>query len=98
MSAVFLCLSVGQVFQDLGASVLAGASEGYNVCLFAYGQTGSGKTYTMMGTPVRIIIFDFRLVFFLFFFCNPKDLSTPHHDAQTFEYHFILIVQPYPLK
>lgn len=41
-----------QVFQDLGVSVLAGASEGYNVCLFAYGQTGSGKTYTMMGTPV----------------------------------------------
>ncbi|XP_062863998.1 stAR-related lipid transfer protein 9-like [Trichomycterus rosablanca] len=40
-----------QIFQDLGMSVLAGASEGYNVCLFAYGQTGSGKTYTMMGTP-----------------------------------------------
>ncbi|XP_054652369.1 stAR-related lipid transfer protein 9 isoform X2 [Dunckerocampus dactyliophorus] len=40
-----------KVFQDLGVSVLAGASEGYNVCLFAYGQTGSGKTYTMMGTP-----------------------------------------------
>ncbi|CAG13138.1 unnamed protein product, partial [Tetraodon nigroviridis] len=39
------------VFQDLGVSVLSGASEGYNVCLFAYGQTGSGKTYTMMGTP-----------------------------------------------
>nr|XP_057911998.1 stAR-related lipid transfer protein 9 [Doryrhamphus excisus] len=39
-----------EVFQDLGVSVLAGASEGYNVCLFAYGQTGSGKTYTMMGT------------------------------------------------
>uniref|UniRef100_A0A3P9PBU1 Kinesin motor domain-containing protein n=1 Tax=Poecilia reticulata TaxID=8081 RepID=A0A3P9PBU1_POERE len=35
-------------------SVLAGASEGYNVCLFAYGQTGSGKTYTMMGTPESI--------------------------------------------
>ncbi|XP_058254999.1 stAR-related lipid transfer protein 9 isoform X2 [Hemibagrus wyckioides] len=31
--------------------VLAGAAEGYNVCLFAYGQTGSGKTYTMMGNP-----------------------------------------------
>lgn len=42
-----------QVFQDLGVSVLSGASEGYNVCLFAYGQTGSGKTHTMMGTPVR---------------------------------------------
>uniref|UniRef100_A0A672J526 Kinesin motor domain-containing protein n=1 Tax=Salarias fasciatus TaxID=181472 RepID=A0A672J526_SALFA len=42
-----------EVFQDLGVSVLSGASEGYNVCLFAYGQTGSGKTYTMMGTPVR---------------------------------------------
>ncbi|XP_062378279.1 stAR-related lipid transfer protein 9 [Sardina pilchardus] len=40
-----------EVFQDLGVSVLAGASEGYNVCLFAYGQTGSGKTYTMIGTP-----------------------------------------------
>ncbi|KAL0969751.1 hypothetical protein UPYG_G00231800 [Umbra pygmaea] len=40
-----------EVFQDLGGSVLAGASEGYNVCLFAYGQTGTGKTYTMMGTP-----------------------------------------------
>ncbi|KAK1793551.1 hypothetical protein P4O66_011925, partial [Electrophorus voltai] len=40
-----------EVFQDLGVSVLAGAAEGYNVCLFAYGQTGSGKTYTMMGTP-----------------------------------------------
>lgn len=44
---------MSQVFQDLGVSVLSGASEGYNVCLFAYGQTGSGKTYTMMGTPVR---------------------------------------------
>ncbi|XP_054894713.1 stAR-related lipid transfer protein 9 [Poeciliopsis prolifica] len=43
-----------EVFQDLGLSVLAGASEGYNVCLFAYGQTGSGKTYTMMGTPESI--------------------------------------------
>ncbi|XP_042182182.1 stAR-related lipid transfer protein 9-like [Oncorhynchus tshawytscha] len=39
-----------EVFQDLGVMVLAGASEGYNVCLFAYGQTGTGKTYTMMGT------------------------------------------------
>ncbi|CAB1335516.1 unnamed protein product [Coregonus sp. 'balchen'] len=39
-----------KVFQDLGLTVLAGASEGYNVCLFAYGQTGTGKTYTMMGT------------------------------------------------
>uniref|UniRef100_A0A672NFN8 Kinesin-like protein n=1 Tax=Sinocyclocheilus grahami TaxID=75366 RepID=A0A672NFN8_SINGR len=43
-----------EVFQDLGVSVLSGASEGYNVCLFAYGQTGSGKTYTMMGTPDSI--------------------------------------------
>ncbi|XP_028994325.1 stAR-related lipid transfer protein 9 isoform X2 [Betta splendens] len=43
-----------EVFQDLGVSVLSGASEGYNVCLFAYGQTGSGKTYTMMGTPSSI--------------------------------------------
>ncbi|KAM8834298.1 stAR-related lipid transfer protein 9-like [Synchiropus picturatus] len=43
-----------EVFQDLGESVLAGAHEGYNVCLFAYGQTGSGKTYTMMGTPDSI--------------------------------------------
>ncbi|KAK3537826.1 hypothetical protein QTP70_019230 [Hemibagrus guttatus] len=40
-----------KVFQDLGMCVLAGAAEGYNVCLFAYGQTGSGKTYTMMGNP-----------------------------------------------
>ncbi|TSN67084.1 Codanin-1 [Bagarius yarrelli] len=40
-----------EVFQDLGMCVLAGANEGYNVCLFAYGQTGSGKTYTMMGNP-----------------------------------------------
>ncbi|KAM7376166.1 hypothetical protein PAMP_005911 [Pampus punctatissimus] len=46
--------SCSKVFQDLGVSVLAGASEGYNVCLFAYGQTGSGKTYTMMGTPDSI--------------------------------------------
>ena len=46
-------VNVFQVFEDLGVSVLSGASEGYNVCLFAYGQTGSGKTYTMMGTPVR---------------------------------------------
>lgn len=61
-TSVFLCvrviegvclLTLPQVFQDLGVSVLSGASEGYNVCLFAYGQTGSGKTYTMMGTPVR---------------------------------------------
>ncbi|RXM96617.1 StAR-related lipid transfer protein 9 [Acipenser ruthenus] len=44
----------GQVFQDLGTSVLSGAVKGYNVCLFAYGQTGSGKTYTMMGTPVSL--------------------------------------------
>ncbi|KAI4873319.1 hypothetical protein NFI96_029067, partial [Prochilodus magdalenae] len=43
-----------EVFQDLGVSVLAGAAEGYNICLFAYGQTGSGKTYTMMGTPDSI--------------------------------------------
>ncbi|XP_041827701.1 stAR-related lipid transfer protein 9 isoform X2 [Melanotaenia boesemani] len=43
-----------EVFQDLGVSVLSGASEGYNVCLFAYGQTGSGKTHTMMGTPDSI--------------------------------------------
>ncbi|XP_036006336.1 stAR-related lipid transfer protein 9 isoform X2 [Fundulus heteroclitus] len=43
-----------EVFQDLGVSVLAGASEGYNVCLFAYGQTGSGKTYTMMGAPESV--------------------------------------------
>ncbi|XP_048830787.1 stAR-related lipid transfer protein 9 [Brienomyrus brachyistius] len=43
-----------EVFQDLGVSVLTGASEGYNVCLFAYGQTGSGKTYTMIGTPASI--------------------------------------------
>uniref|UniRef100_A0A6Q2XCL9 Kinesin-like protein n=1 Tax=Esox lucius TaxID=8010 RepID=A0A6Q2XCL9_ESOLU len=43
-----------EVFQDLGVSVLAGASEGYNVCLFAYGQTGTGKTYTMMGAPVSL--------------------------------------------
>ncbi|XP_051884022.1 uncharacterized protein stard9 isoform X3 [Pristis pectinata] len=42
------------VYQDLGTSVLSGAIEGYNVCLFAYGQTGSGKTYTMMGTPAAI--------------------------------------------
>ncbi|XP_069714266.1 stAR-related lipid transfer protein 9 [Phaenicophaeus curvirostris] len=42
------------VFQDLGTSVLSGASRGYNICLFAYGQTGSGKTYTMMGTPASI--------------------------------------------
>uniref|UniRef100_A0A673CQQ4 Kinesin-like protein n=1 Tax=Sphaeramia orbicularis TaxID=375764 RepID=A0A673CQQ4_9TELE len=43
-----------EVFQDLGVSVLAAASEGYNVCVFAYGQTGSGKTHTMMGTPDSI--------------------------------------------
>ncbi|XP_078089759.1 stAR-related lipid transfer protein 9 [Mustelus asterias] len=42
------------VYQDLGTSVLSGAIEGYNVCLFAYGQTGSGKTYTMMGTPASV--------------------------------------------
>ncbi|XP_044023111.1 stAR-related lipid transfer protein 9 isoform X2 [Siniperca chuatsi] len=48
------CASQEEVFQDLGVSVLSGASEGYNVCLFAYGQTGSGKTYTMMGTPDSI--------------------------------------------
>ncbi|XP_015206425.2 stAR-related lipid transfer protein 9 isoform X1 [Lepisosteus oculatus] len=42
------------VFRDLGAPVLAGAAEGYNVCLFAYGQTGSGKTYTMIGTPTSV--------------------------------------------
>uniref|UniRef100_UPI00398F4C73 stAR-related lipid transfer protein 9-like n=1 Tax=Pristiophorus japonicus TaxID=55135 RepID=UPI00398F4C73 len=42
------------MYQDLGTSVLSGAIEGYNVCLFAYGQTGSGKTYTMMGTPASI--------------------------------------------
>src|SRR4029434_917872 len=49
---VCVCVFCVQVFQDLGVSVLSGASEGYNVCLFAYGQTGSGKTYTMIGTPV----------------------------------------------
>ncbi|KAK0146094.1 StAR-related lipid transfer protein 9 [Merluccius polli] len=49
-----LCSLPHPVFQDLGLSVLAGASEGYNVCLFAYGQTGSGKTYTMMGSQESI--------------------------------------------
>ncbi|XP_068608262.1 uncharacterized protein stard9 [Brachionichthys hirsutus] len=43
-----------EVFQDLGVSVLSGASQGYNVCLFAYGQTGSGKTYTMTGAADSI--------------------------------------------
>lgn len=49
-------------------SVLSGASEGYNVCLFAYGQTGSGKTYTMMGTPVRRVLeslHNIRCTFFM---------------------------------
>lgn len=57
-----------QVFQDLGVSVLSGASEGYNVCLFAYGQTGSGKTYTMMGMPVRRVLeslHNIRCTFFM---------------------------------
>ncbi|XP_029982537.1 stAR-related lipid transfer protein 9 isoform X2 [Sphaeramia orbicularis] len=49
-----VCVHAPQVFQDLGVSVLAAASEGYNVCVFAYGQTGSGKTHTMMGTPDSI--------------------------------------------
>ncbi|ELT93052.1 hypothetical protein CAPTEDRAFT_105632, partial [Capitella teleta] len=39
------------VYGDLGAEVLASATEGYNACVFAYGPTGSGKTYTMMGLP-----------------------------------------------
>eukprot|EP00741_Cyanophora_paradoxa_P014022 tig00020725_g13535.t1 len=32
------------VYDDLGASVLANAWNGYNCSLFAYGQTGSGKS------------------------------------------------------
>jgi hypothetical protein len=39
------------VYEQLGASILKNALQGFNGCLFAYGQTGSGKTYTMMGVP-----------------------------------------------
>lgn len=61
-----MCVNAPQVFQDLGVSVLSGASEGYNVCLFAYGQTGSGKTYTMMGTPVRGILESLHGIIYIF--------------------------------
>lgn len=62
-----MCVNAPQVFQDLGVSVLSGASEGYNVCLFAYGQTGSGKTYTMMGTPVRGTLESLHGIIYIFF-------------------------------
>uniref|UniRef100_A0A8C8C758 Kinesin-like protein n=1 Tax=Oncorhynchus tshawytscha TaxID=74940 RepID=A0A8C8C758_ONCTS len=59
-----------EVFQDLGVMVLAGASEGYNVCLFAYGQTGTGKTYTMMGTLDSMGLTPRILYYLLFFTCS----------------------------
>uniref|UniRef100_A0A672J204 Kinesin-like protein n=1 Tax=Salarias fasciatus TaxID=181472 RepID=A0A672J204_SALFA len=64
-----------EVFQDLGVSVLSGASEGYNVCLFAYGQTGSGKTYTMMGTPVRKTLTCLPLFQYDLIACVPYSVS-----------------------
>lgn len=45
-----------RVYSDLGTEVVDCAFEGYNACVFAYGQTGSGKTYTMMGSPVSILL------------------------------------------
>lgn len=45
-----------QVYSDLGTEVVQCAFEGYNACVFAYGQTGSGKTFTMMGSPVCILL------------------------------------------
>lgn len=50
-------LIIFKVYSDLGNDVVDSAFEGYNACVFAYGQTGSGKTFTMMGTPVRIILY-----------------------------------------
>ena len=40
-----------EVYNDVGAKVLAAAFEGYNGTIFAYGQTGSGKSHSIMGTP-----------------------------------------------
>lgn len=71
-----MCVNAPQVFQDLGVSVLSGASEGYNVCLFAYGQTGSGKTYTMMGTPVRGRLESLHGIINIYFFQASADLNS----------------------
>lgn len=49
------------VYNDLGREVIDCAFEGYNACVFAYGQTGSGKTFTMMGSAVSVMTFNFFL-------------------------------------
>jgi kinesin family protein 1/kinesin family protein 3/17 len=38
------------VYQDVGAPILARAFSGFNGTIFAYGQTGSGKTWSMTGS------------------------------------------------
>ena len=38
-----------QVFDRIGAPVVASVAQGFNATVFAYGQTGSGKTYTLTG-------------------------------------------------
>ena len=42
-----------ELFEDIGASAVQSALNGYNSTIFAYGQTGSGKTFTMTGGMKR---------------------------------------------
>jgi hypothetical protein len=38
------------VFQEVGAPMVASVMRGVNACVIAFGQTGSGKTYTTFGS------------------------------------------------
>ncbi|CAK0841374.1 unnamed protein product, partial [Prorocentrum cordatum] len=39
-----------EVFEAVGARLLANALDAYNGCIFAYGQTGSGKSHSVVGS------------------------------------------------
>lgn len=38
------------VYETIGAPLVANLAQGYNCCLIAYGPTGSGKTYSLFGS------------------------------------------------
>jgi centromeric protein E len=38
------------MYDEVCASIMAGAFDGYNGTIFCYGQTASGKTHTMIGS------------------------------------------------
>ena len=42
-------ISQEEVYDRVGAPVVASVTQGFNGTIFAYGQTGSGKTYTLTG-------------------------------------------------